>query len=65
MKHVVIYSDALSGIDMANLREFNREHNPVIITVVKADGYSKRYKLIEYQANVIVESIPKEYLIRR
>jgi len=65
MIHAVIYSDALSLIDEANLRDFNREHNPVTITVVDSSGYSKRYKLREVDAERLVAPIPKEYMIRR
>ncbi len=65
MTHIVIYHDALSHLDMANLREFNREHNPVIITVVMPDGYSNRYKLTEPLVDYIIGHVPEHYTIKR
>jgi hypothetical protein len=50
---------------MANLREFNREHHSVTVTVVNADGYCNRYKIAEAIIDFIIGDIPKENIIRR
>ena len=65
MRHLIICSDALSNIDMANVRDLNREHHPVTITVVESSGYSLRYKLKEEYAEKLIKDVPPQYYIRR
>jgi hypothetical protein len=64
MNQIIIHSSPLSLIDMANLKEFNREHKPVIVTVVDNNGYSQRFKLHKTEIiNHILVDIPEKYYI--
>lgn len=63
MEIVVILSSALSRIDMANIKEFNREHHSITVVVVSLSGYSERFKLPEDRIKTILSDIPSNYVI--
>lgn len=65
MELIIIDGSALSLIDMTNLKEYNREHHPVIVVVVESNGYSKRFKLQETTAEGFISDIPSKYIMTR
>ena len=65
MNLIIVDGSALSLIDMVNLKEFNREHYPVVFVVVDAKGYSRRFKLQETTAESFISDIPSKYMIRK
>ena len=65
MELIIIDGSALSNIDMLNLKEYNREHYPVVVVVVESNGYSKRFKLQETTAESFISDISSKYIIKR
>lgn len=65
MGTIIVHHSALSAIDMANLREFNRVHEPVTFVVVNDDGVSRTFKLTEQECNeyLYINDIPEKYKI--
>jgi len=66
MEQIIIHQRALSLNGLNNLKEFNREHKPVIVTVVGNDGYSKRFKITEEEVKYIdihISSVPTGSII--
>ena len=65
MELVIIDGSALSNIEMLNLKEYNKEHNPVTVVVVQSSGYSKRFKLKESTAESFIDNISLKHIIKR
>lgn len=67
MEQIIIHQSALSLVEIANLKEFNREHKPVVVTVVDNDGYSKRFKVYESELrkyiDIDIPTLPTSRLI--
>ena len=62
---IIIDQLALNNIQMANLKDFNREHHYTTVVVVDNDGYSKRFKLDSVIAETFIADIPSQYIIKR
>lgn len=65
MEMVIIDGLVLSLIQMANLKEFNREHHEVLVVVIDSNGYSKRFKLKPTTAKEFICDIPSKYILIR
>ena len=58
MNQIIVHSSALLSIDIVNLKQFNREHKPITVTVVSDNGYSHRYRITETEVNLLSITIP-------
>lgn len=59
---IVINLLALSQIDLANLKEFNRAHKPVAVVVVNLYGDTQTFRLNESELELIhPNDIPDKY----
>ena len=62
MHGIVINLLALSQIDLANLKEFNRAHKPIVVAVINLYGDIQIFRLNESELELIhPNDIPDKY----